>query len=140
GECLQQPHPDIKDLQRDLEVIIEAAKYQAALRQATLGTGGDAGRYFAPTIVDLIAAGQVNDLFGEKRFLVWRNYKIIDQDIIDERRAHSAGKTKIIDLNGRRTQCHDIGARIRCESHEIHQDIYSVRSDAPSSFQVRGIF
>src|SRR5436305_1540303 len=66
----QQPHPDLEGRSRDLERLIEAAKYQALIGRPEVASRSDIVRYAAGGIIDVVAVRKVDDLFAKERLLV----------------------------------------------------------------------
>src|SRR6476619_3661216 len=69
----QQPHPDIEYRRGDFVAVVEAAEYEACLRQSRFRAAWRALRDAPFAIIDLIGIGKLHDFFAIECLLVgWR--------------------------------------------------------------------
>jgi hypothetical protein len=73
----------------------------------------------SPVVVALVATGQMGQPLAEKRLLIGRRNERIDDDVIDEVRAHRTRIAKVVDLDRRRPAGDDRGPDIAGETVEI---------------------
>src|SRR5581483_9398458 len=66
---LEDTHPAVENIGRDLVAAVEAAEYETALRQPELAAGEGALGNRPPGIVDEIAVRQRDDLLGPEATL-----------------------------------------------------------------------
>ena len=90
--------------------------------------GGDA-MFRSPVVVALVATGQMGQPLAEKRLLIGRRNERIDDDVIDEVRAHRTRIAKVVDLDRRRPAGDDRGPDIAGETVEIDKDINAIVVD-----------
>ena len=97
----QDPHPQGEHVGREFVALVEIAEDEVLRRQAMFAADGAAFGNGAPVVIDLIAVRQPDHLFGVEFPLRFGDHNPVGEDVIDIGRAQRAGKTKIINLDGR---------------------------------------
>ena len=94
-------------------------------------------RHLAPPVIDLIAAGKVNQLLRKERLLAIWNDERIDDNVVDEIGSHGGGITEIAHLHRRRTVRRDRRPGVMSVALEIDQDVDLVGMDPRCGLVVR---
>src|ERR1700682_6267038 len=102
GDRAKQTHPDIEEYRRDLVTVVETAEHQPLGRQSNIPSRRAGIRHLTPSVVHLIAAGKMNQPFRKERLLARWDDEGVDDDVVDEVRAHGGGISEITHLHRRR--------------------------------------
>jgi hypothetical protein len=100
---MQQPHPDGKELWRDLVAGVERAKHEALLRQALRCALWNAPGNRLPRVIRKAGMRQMDDLFREKRLVREGQHQWIAENVIEIRSAAAISGRPAVDLNRHRT-------------------------------------
>ena len=119
---MQQPHPDVEHIRRELVAVVESGEHKPRFRQSGLGARG---RCFARRhrIGREKATRQAHHLFDEKPFAAGRDRHRIGQYIVDTYASNRAGITHVAHRQRGRPGREYSGARIARISGKIDRNV-----------------
>src|SRR5450755_3955075 len=137
GDRAKQTHPDIEEYRRDLVTVVETAEHQPFGRQSNIPSRRAGIRHLPPSVVHLIAAGKMNQPFRKERLLARWDDEGVDDDIVDEVRAHGGGISEITHLHRRRAIGRYRRPGVMGIALQINQDIDPFCTDKLRGLMVR---
>ena len=127
---VEKPHPDIEEFWRDLVAIVEAAKDEALIGEATLGPRGCALVDRAQPVIRLIGVRQMDDFLVVIRLLIHRQSVRIGNHVIDEVGAQRARIADEVHLDRRGPLRDDLTTRKLRVAFKVDENIDFVGVDA----------
>ena len=123
GNVVQEPHPDLEHLGRDLVGGVEGAEDEAVLGEAAVTPGDDLVRDGTFAVVGLIRVRHADDVLVVIGLRTGRQNEVVGDDVVDEGRAHGSRIAEKVDLDRSRAERHDFGAGSTRVALEIDQDV-----------------
>src|SRR5262249_5903200 len=119
----------------DLVTAIEAAKYEAFVRQSAFGSRWRVGRDFTPSVIDLVTPWQLNQVFREKWLLVGRRDEFIDENVIDESSAGGPGIAEVVRLNWSRARRQNLHTAVARMAVQVDQNVHLILGNSLGRLQ-----
>src|SRR5580765_2145128 len=95
----QDTHPDVKDIRRDLVVVVEAAIDETVVGQPSRDSCGDSLGDGSLGIVGLVSIGQIDDLLAIEPSLLFGNENWVGYDVVEVGHTHGARIAEKIHLH-----------------------------------------